>query len=385
MADLDFPSSPTVGQQYGNWVWNGSQWDFAATLPGGLPAGSIIQWGGTTAPANWYICDGSAVSRATNASLFAAIGTTYGAGDGSTTFNLPDLRGRVPVGKNGGSFGTLGASGGAETIALAAANLPPHTHSGTTSTTGNHTHGVKTGQGHDDNNGINGQGANAQIVQESDQPRLDYYSYPTYSGDHNHTFTTDGGSGLNGTAFSNLQPYQVVNYIIKTTAAATPGDSELASRVGATETVSAAQNVRISSLETVNIISGQMGTNGNVFAGSKVPFDDFWVQRGITYNSSTRRFTVPIAGIYRIQMSAFTLSGYSGTRVMIGINNDAPDNATGHRGHIYNQDSNHSSMDLHSVVQLNAGDWIVFYVSAGALYNNSGDRFNQFSIERISS
>ena len=62
------------------------------------PSGTIVQYGGTTAPTDWLLCDGSAVSRTDYADLFTAIGTAFGAGDGSTTFNLPDLRGRVAVG-----------------------------------------------------------------------------------------------------------------------------------------------------------------------------------------------------------------------------------------------------------------------------------------------
>ena len=60
---------------------------------GGDRVGTIKAWGGTTAPAGWLICDGSAISRTLYAGLFAVIGTTYGAGDGTTTFNLPDMLG----------------------------------------------------------------------------------------------------------------------------------------------------------------------------------------------------------------------------------------------------------------------------------------------------
>jgi len=67
-----------------------------------LPAGTLAAFGGASAPAGWLLCDGSAVSRSVYSLLFTAIGTTYGAGDGSTTFNLPDLRGRVPVGLSTG-------------------------------------------------------------------------------------------------------------------------------------------------------------------------------------------------------------------------------------------------------------------------------------------
>jgi microcystin-dependent protein len=110
------------------------------SAPGGLaPAGVVLPFAGSTAPTGWLLCFGQAVSRTTFASLFAALGTTYGAGDGSTTFALPDLRGRVGAGKDdmggtaasrltsGGSGvagATLGASGGAQTHTLTNGQLP---------------------------------------------------------------------------------------------------------------------------------------------------------------------------------------------------------------------------------------------------------------------
>jgi microcystin-dependent protein len=65
----------------------------------GVPPGTITCFGGSTPPPGWLLADGSEVSRTQFADLFAAIGTAYGAGNGTTTFNVPDLRGRVPVGK----------------------------------------------------------------------------------------------------------------------------------------------------------------------------------------------------------------------------------------------------------------------------------------------
>lgn len=214
---LDFPANPTNGQVYDNFYYDSSMQTWRALTVAQspqIPAGVISQYAGATAPGGYVLCTGQSLVTADYPALFAAIGYTYG-GSGSS-FAVPNLQNRVPVSKGSGTFATLGATGGTETVALSATNLPSHTHSGTTSTTGNHTHGAKTVGGHDDNNGINGTGSTGQYLQEGDIPRLDYYSYVTYSGDHNHTFTTDGGSGLNATAVNNLQPYIVLNYIIKT-------------------------------------------------------------------------------------------------------------------------------------------------------------------------
>jgi microcystin-dependent protein len=108
-----------------------------------LPSGVMLPYGGASAPAGWLLCFGQAVSRTTYAALFAVLGTAYGSGDGSTTFNVPDFRGRVPAGLDnmggtaanrlttagGGVNGAvLGASGGAETHTLTVAQMPAHTH-----------------------------------------------------------------------------------------------------------------------------------------------------------------------------------------------------------------------------------------------------------------
>lgn len=78
-----------------------------------LPAGLVMEYGGTSAPAGFLMCDGAAVSRTTYSRLFTAINTTYGTGDGSTTFNLPDTRQRFPLGlATSGTGSTLGGTGG---------------------------------------------------------------------------------------------------------------------------------------------------------------------------------------------------------------------------------------------------------------------------------
>lgn len=124
-------------------VYDGSQWvDIAqstADLTNVLPAGIVSPYAGSTAPTGYLLCDGSAISRTNYARLFAVISTTYGTGDGSTTFNLPDLRGRAVAGRDnmggttasritsaiGGINGTtLGASGGNERLQAHAHSVP---------------------------------------------------------------------------------------------------------------------------------------------------------------------------------------------------------------------------------------------------------------------
>ncbi len=114
----------------------------------GMPVGGVADYAGSTAPTGWLLCYGQNVSRTTYALLFAAIGTTYGSGDGATTFGLPDLRGRLIYGKDdmGGSaasrltttyYGTdptiVGNVGGAQSKTLVTANLPAYTPTGTVS------------------------------------------------------------------------------------------------------------------------------------------------------------------------------------------------------------------------------------------------------------
>ena len=115
------------------------------------PAGVITQYGGATAPTGWLLCQGQAISRvnALYTRLFTAIGTNYGIGDGSTTFNVPNLQGRIPVGKDAtqSEFDALAETGGSKTSTLSTANLPSHQHGVGTivpNTIADHLHGVGT-------------------------------------------------------------------------------------------------------------------------------------------------------------------------------------------------------------------------------------------------
>lgn len=100
------------------------------SLVPGVPTGALLIWSVAAAPTGYLLCDGAAISRVDYAALFALIGTTYGAGDGSTTFNLPNLKGRIPVGLDAaqGEFDALAETGGAKTHALSVAELATHGH-----------------------------------------------------------------------------------------------------------------------------------------------------------------------------------------------------------------------------------------------------------------
>lgn len=128
----------------------------ATSLSAGLagltlsPVGSVVAYAGATPPTTWLSCEGQAVSRTTYAALFKAIGVLWGAGDGTTTFNLPDLRGRTLVALDAGTARTpvataIAINGGASTVTLTAAQIPAHSHTttavaATVSTAGSHTH-----------------------------------------------------------------------------------------------------------------------------------------------------------------------------------------------------------------------------------------------------
>jgi microcystin-dependent protein len=114
--------------------YEATKYDFdGANLTGieGIPTATIVPWSSASVPSGFLECDGSAVSRTTYATLFGIVGTTYGVGDGATTFNVPDLADNVPVGKSNNK--ALASTGGANTVA-SAGNVGGSTANATLST-----------------------------------------------------------------------------------------------------------------------------------------------------------------------------------------------------------------------------------------------------------
>ncbi len=192
----------------------------ASVPPSYLPIGFVGDYAGSTAPSFWLLCYGQAVSRTTYAKLYDAIGETYGSGNGVTTFNLPDCRGRVVAGKDdmggtsanrltnqtGGLNGdTLGATGGSETHTLTSAQVAAHTHTGTTASSGAHTHTVSAGT----NAGLADTFGGSQAYLFTPLTRT-----TSSDGAHTHTFTTDNNTG--GSAHNIVQPTIIFNKMIFT-------------------------------------------------------------------------------------------------------------------------------------------------------------------------
>lgn len=189
---------------------NGSAW--VSATPTYVPTGGMLMWGTASAPTGYLLCNGATVSRSTYSALFAVIGTAYGAGDGSTTFTLPDFRDRFPVGA--GTSYSANSQGGSKD-----ATVVSHTHTGTTGSGGSATGTLDSSFLSDFGNFTSASGVfslsnsyanRSQGAAGTGSQGLATLSIPS----HTHSFTTDstGSSGTN----ANLPPYLGVYFIIKT-------------------------------------------------------------------------------------------------------------------------------------------------------------------------
>ena len=197
-----------------------------------IPRGTINPYAGSAAPAGWLLCYGQEVSRSTYAALFSVISTTYGVGNNSTTFNLPDLRGRTTagVGNMGGQeanripwqsqLGGVGTASktidsGKAAVALLESNLPPHSHS-----IAQHSHG-QDAHSHNIMGSQTGSDAGQSNYGNWWAPRVD--SVPWYGATlssvaptiHNGGPTSTGNGAGSSSEHNNMQPTILLNYIIK--------------------------------------------------------------------------------------------------------------------------------------------------------------------------
>ena len=185
--------------------YEATKYDFTgANLSGieGIPTATIVPWSDSSVPSGFLECDGAAVSRTTYSALFAIVGTTYGVGDGSSTFNVPNLQDNVAVGKSNNK--AVGSTGGANT-ATKTGNIGGSTANATLSTAqlANHSHSLGANPG--------------QQYYKQNSPAYPIYmtgaSGATGSGQgHSHNMSAN----FSGDTTSVLQPYLTIVYIIKT-------------------------------------------------------------------------------------------------------------------------------------------------------------------------
>lgn len=202
-----------------------------------VPTGSATMWLTDTAPSGWYLCDGSTRNRLEDKRLFDVIGVTFGVGDGSLTFNLPDLRGRFPLGKSASGTGaTLADTGGAidhthgggttGATAPATDSQGAHDHGGSTGSESSHTHAQGA-----HNHAISSVGAGDEsiiignLIERAGATQIDIFNDAgtgpgsahahsvSSGGAHTHTVASHTHSG--GTTGTANPPFLVINWIIK--------------------------------------------------------------------------------------------------------------------------------------------------------------------------
>lgn len=207
---------------------NGTTW--ASTAPvAQMPTGALMPYAGATAPTGYLLCDGSSVSSSTYLALHAVISNTYGgtaySGAGALSFNLPDLRGRLPMGAGTGAglnaSGTGAPSGtaqtartrgqwlGEETHQLTTTNMPIHSHNGSTGNAGSHSHTMAAGIS------LASTGLASPLLGSTSGSQYIFATSGTITNtvaDHSHTIPSNGSDGRHAT----IPPVVVLNYIIKT-------------------------------------------------------------------------------------------------------------------------------------------------------------------------
>ena len=188
--------------------YEATKYDFTgANLTGieGIPTATIVPWSSSSVPTGFLECNGAAVSRSTFAALFAIVGTTYGAGDGASTFNVPDLQDNVALGKSGTK--ALGSTGGANTVA-SSGTVGGSTANATLSTAqlASHSHSIN----------IPGPGFSEPGQTGVNPRRGSSFNFNTNNQGSGTGHQHNMSATFSGSATSVVQPYLAVIYIIKT-------------------------------------------------------------------------------------------------------------------------------------------------------------------------
>lgn len=279
-------ASPNFRAQQEAAIWDGRY---------AVPAGVVITWAGDTVPLGWLECDGSAISRTGYPELYAAIGTQYGAGNGSTTFNLPNYRGRVLVGLDPAQteFDAMGEAGGAKTHTLTIAEMPAHNHQ-------------QTIGGIDDSNWTHGAGQN---------PPAD--GAGTFL---NGSYTQNEGGGG---AHNNLQPYRVVKYLISV------GAASLA--VGTPPSFSSGIGVVVGGSGTPldpyrpNLDTHWAALVGATQSSSGTAYKNNWWKGqsgGTSISYGTGGFTINATGVYEVRAMQRSTNTAGNNYLAISLNGD---------------------------------------------------------------
>ena len=180
--------------------------------------GTIKPWGKATAPSGYLLCDGTAVSRTTYAELYVVLGDTYGAGNGSTTFNVPQLQGKTPQGYDGNTY-NLAGTGGANTVTVSMTNNQGVSVTGniantslTTAQLASHNHTLSLQMGRQSMIG----GPYIDVANQTDPSSISIGNAGSGTGHtHTHTLTGTLTGSVNAAGTNSFSPYVVVNYIIK--------------------------------------------------------------------------------------------------------------------------------------------------------------------------
>lgn len=172
-----------------------------------VPTGSIIMWPSNTIPSDWKLCDGSAILRSTYATLYAIIGTTFGSGNGTTTFNLPNYTDRMPRGAGAAALG--GTGGSADAIVVSHTHAATSTSASTSTVTDpGHTHGY-VAPASASYSGVDGSGLVTSSSSTTSSANTGISVATSTS-----TSTTNASTGISGTN-ANLPPFLGMNFIIK--------------------------------------------------------------------------------------------------------------------------------------------------------------------------